>query len=185
MLALDLAQRQRDGQRMTDVRAFQGVRFDPAAVGSWGEVLGPPYDIITEDEAAALRASHPNQVTQIESASGEAGSAAAAAKFESWRKSGVLVQDETPSYYLAEHRLRHEGKEHARTSLYGAVRLTPWGPNGVLPHEWTMPGPREERTRLRRTVGADVSPLMALVPDRSGALAELMGLAVGLDPSPR
>lgn len=167
---------------MTDVRPFRGVRFDPATVGAWGDVLGPPYDIITQDEAAALRASHPNQITQIESASGEAGTAAAAALFDSWREAGVLVQDETPSYYLAEHGFQHDGKSHTRTSLYGAVRLTPWDSGEVLPHEWTMPGPRQERSRLRGTVGADVSPLMALLPDRSGTLGTLIAQALESDP---
>ncbi len=167
---------------MTDVRPFRGVRFDPATVGSWGDVLGPPYDIITEEEAAALRGSHPNQITQIESASGEAGTAAAAALFDSWRESGVLLQDETPSYYLAEHGFQHNGQSHTRTSLYGAVRLTPWDSGEVLPHEWTMPGPRKERSRLRGTVGADVSPLMALLPDRSGTLATLIAQALESDP---
>ncbi len=167
---------------MTDVRAFRGVRFDPRAVGSWGDVLGPPYDIITEKEAATLRASHPNQITKIESASGEANTAAAASLFESWRNSGVLVQDDAPSYYLAEHSFQHDGRAHARTTLYGAVRLTPWDSGEVLPHEWTMPGPREERSRLRRTVGADISPLMGLLPDRSGTLEMLITQALESDP---
>ena len=167
---------------MNNVQAFRGLRFDPATVGSWGDVLGPPYDIITENEAATLRASHAYQITQVESASGEAGTAAAAALFDSWRESGVLVQDAAPSYYLAEHGFQHDGKAHTRRSLYGAVRLTPWDSGEVLPHEWTMPGPREERSRLRGTVGADISPLMALLPDRSGTLAALIAQSLESDP---
>ena len=41
-----------------------------------------------------------------------------------------------------------------------------------------MPGPKEERTRLRRTVGADVSPLMSLVPDDDGRIMSILRVAV-------
>ena len=159
---------------MTDVRPFRGVRFDPSVVGDWGAVLGPPYDIITGEQVEMLRRRHANQIQHIESASGEAGTAEAARVFGDWRRSGVLQQEAAPAYYLAEHEFSHEGAQHSRTSLYAAVRLTPWAAGEVFAHEWTMPGPREERMRLRQTVRADVSPLMALLPDRSGTIAGIM-----------
>ena len=48
-------------------------------------------------------------------------------------------------------------------------------------HERTMPGPRATRTALRSLVGADVSPLLAFVPDRHRVLARLIS-AVRLQP---
>ena len=163
---------------MTDVRPFRGVRFDPEVVGDWGAVLGPPYDIITRAQAAALKRRHPNQIVHIESAGNEAEAVQAAALFAEWRGSGVLLQDPKPAYYVAEHAFEHEGRTRTRTTLYGAVRLTPWDEGEVLPHEWTMPGPKEERTRLRRMVGADVSPLMSLVPDGDGRIMSILQVAV-------
>jgi len=168
---------------VTDVRPFRGVRFDPSVVGDWGAVLGPPYDIITDEQAAALRRRHPNQIQHIESATGEAGTAAAAQIFADWRGSGVLVQEAAPAYYLAEHHFSHEGTDYSRTCLYAAVRLTPWDAREVFAHEWTMPGPKEERMRLRKTVRADVSPLMALVPDRSGTIAGILAGAKSEEPT--
>ncbi|MCZ6544865.1 MAG: DUF1015 family protein, partial [Chloroflexi bacterium] len=111
---------------MTDVRPFRGVRFDPEVVGDWGAVLGPPYDIITRAQAAALKRRHPNQIVHIESAGNEAEAVQAAALFAEWRGSGVLLQDPKPAYYVAEHTFEHEGRTRTRTTLYGAVRLTPW-----------------------------------------------------------
>lgn len=167
---------------MTDVRPFRGVRYDPTVVGDWGAVLGPPYDIITEAEAAALRARHPQHIQHIESAAGEAGAHAAAELLATWRSSGVLLQDPSPAYYVAEHAFQHGESAYTRTTLYAAVRLTAWGPGGVLPHEGTMSAPKAERTRLRRVVRADVSPLMALVPDRGGAVSALLQAAAEAAP---
>ena len=49
-----------------------------------------------------------------------------------------------------------------------------------MAHERTMPGPKATRTALRSVVGADISPLMAFVPDANGALAELIDLTTQL-----
>ena len=50
------------------------------------------------------------------------------------------------------------------------VRLEPFGPGaGILPHERTMTGPKEDRYRLLRATGVNTRPIVALYEDRSGA----------------
>ena len=161
---------------MTNVQPFRGLRYDADVVGDWGAVLGPPYDIVDAAQTAALKASSPYQIAHIETASGDDGIAAAAQTLRDWRTSGAIIQDDAPSYYLHEHRF---GEEQVRRAIIGAVELTSWG-DGVMAHERTMPGPKATRTALRSEVGADISPLMAFVPDADGALAELIDLAAQL-----
>ena len=160
---------------MVNVQAFRGLRYDPDVVGDWGAVLGPPYDIVNADQTAELKASSPFQVAHIETAAGEE-IARAAATLRDWRRTGAIVQDLAPSYYLHEH---YFGDDQVRRAIFGAVELTPWG-DGVMAHERTMPGPKATRTALRSQVGADISPLMAFVPDRSGQLADLISSATSL-----
>ncbi len=169
---------------MVDALPFRGLRFDPGTCGAWGGLLGPPYDVVTPERAAALRASSRYQITHLETP-GAGGAVSAAATLRHWREAGALKRDAEPSYYVARHRFRQGGEARERTALFAAVRLTPWsethaGGGATKPHEWTMAGPREERTTLRATVRADVSPLMAVAPDPSGALATaLEGAAAG------
>ena len=160
---------------MPDVRPFPGLRFDPAAVGDWGNILSPPYDIISDPEAEALKARSPWQIARIETAAGDAQQAAAADLLRQWRNDGAVIQDE-PSLYIHEHRFRDEasGVERTRTALFAAVALAPWTASGVFPHEHTMPGPKATRTALRDAVAADISPLMVVTPDRSRAYAALL-----------
>ena len=164
---------------MTNVQPFRGLRYDADAVGDWGAVLGPPYDIVDAAQTAALKASSPYQIAHIETASGDDGIAAAAQTLRDWRASGAIIQDDAPSYYLHEHHFGEGSDRHVRRAIFGAVELTPWG-EGVMAHERTMPGPKATRTALRSVVGADISPLMAFVPDADGALAELIDLAAQL-----
>ena len=169
---------------MVDALPFRGLRFDPEICGAWGGLLGPPYDVLTPERAAVLRALSRYQITHVETP-GADGADSAAATLRDWRETGALKRDAEPSYYVARHRFRQGDETRERTSLLAAVRLAPWseahaGGGSTKPHEWTMAGPREERTTLRATVRADVSPLMVVAPDASGALgAALEGAAAG------
>ena len=155
---------------MVNIQPFRGLRYDADVVGDWGAVLGPPYDIVDADQTASLKSSSPHQITHIETASGD-DIAAAAQLLQDWRQSGAVIQDGEPAYYLHEHRF---GDGQVRRAIFGAVELTPWGDAGVMAHERTMPGPKATRTALRSVVGADISPLMAFVPDADGTLAWLI-----------
>ena len=165
---------------MADVRPFRALRYDSRAAPDWATLLGPPYDVIDAEERADLLARSPYQITHIESPAGADGVAAAAARLRQWRREGVLRRDGAPAFYVEEHRFRHGGRERARTCLYAAVRLVPWHEGGVAPHEETMSGPKEERLRLREAVGADVSPLLALVADRRGRVGEALEAALAV-----
>ncbi|MEE9277508.1 MAG: DUF1015 domain-containing protein [Dehalococcoidia bacterium] len=167
---------------MTDVRPFRGLRYDPDVVRDWGAVLGPPYDIIGPKERAALVMQSPYQITQVEAPLGRDGVAAAATKLRQWRHEGALRQDFAPGFYVAEHQFSHAGRECSRTSIYAIVQLTPWAEGAVLPHEWTMPGPKAERASLREAVRADISPVMSLVRDRQGKIVEVLEAARTMEP---
>ncbi len=162
---------------MVSVQPFRGLRYNPDVVRDWGAVLGPPYDIVDDRQTADLKASSPYQIAHIETAAGD-GIAAAARTLQDWRASSAIIQDEVACYYLHEHRF---GDRQVRRAIFGAVELAPWG-EGVMAHERTMPGPKATRTALRSVVGADVSPLLAFVPDRAATLAQLIDAATTLSP---
>ncbi len=165
---------------MVQVRPFRGLRYNTDVVGEWGRVLGPPYDIVDAEQTAALRDASRYQISHIEMAAGDAEIADAATLLQEWRAAGAIIQDDTASYYLHEHEfVDGAGRDQVRRAIFCAVELTPWG-DGVMAHERTMPGPKATRTALRSVVGADISPLMAFVPDASGRLAGIMEEALAL-----
>ena len=175
---------------MVRVMPFRGLRYDERAVGDWGAMLSPPYDIVDATQVAELTALSPYQISHIETAWSDDGIAAAARRLQDWRTSGVIVRDDRNCYYLHEHRFVAQGREQTRRALFAAVELSQWGEAGVMGHERTMPGPKATRAALRSVAGADVSPLLAFVPDPNGAVAELINVValqppqnVGIDPS--
>ena len=166
---------------MAAIQPFPALRYDPARLPDWGAVLGPPYDIVDAEQTARLKAASPHQIAHIETAAGPDEIAAAAQRLAEWRAEGVLIQD-APALYLHEHQFTLDGQPRTRLALLAAVDLTPWEQGDVLPHEWTMPGPRQTRAELRHGVAADVSPLMAFVADHDGRVAAALNQALSLPP---
>ena len=155
---------------MADIRPLRGVRFDPDKAGAVGPLLAPPYDVASQLAAAPQFA-----ISQIENADlGVAGDAhaLAARRYQEWRASGVLRRDDRPAIYIHRHRFDANGVSHLRTALIARVRLADWSERVVLPHEGTMPGPREERLERLRAVEANLSPLYFLFRDGDGAIRE-------------
>ncbi len=167
---------------MANVQPFAALRYDPARAADWAALLGPPYDIVDAEQAAALKAANPHQITHIETASTAEEIAAAARRLSEWRESGVLIQDETASFYLHEQRIQTADGPRTRRTVFGAVELSEWGAGGVMAHERTMPGPKAARTTLRSVAGADISPLMAFAPDPDDRIGALIDDALRLAP---
>lgn len=174
---------------MPEVRPFRALRYEPEIVGDLGAVVSPPYDVISPAAQLALLARHPKNVVRLDLPSEEPGDEPddryrrAARTFAAWRSDGTFRKDPHPSVYAYEqtYRLPGTSAERAQRGFFGRLRLEPLGQGGgVLPHERTLAGPREDRYKLLRATGANFSPVVGLFGDASGtAAAALASIAQG------
>ena len=172
---------------MADVRPFRGWRYHPERAGPLGALLCPPYDVISPDIAAALRARSPYNSIHLDIAppgEQESRSAPPAAALNAWQEQGVVRQDPAPALYLYEHRFTALGcpgcqpsQPSMRRGVLAAVRLHPWDERIILPHERTASGPTTERLQLLHAAHANVSPLFALYADAGGGVAAVLRAA--------
>ena len=143
-------------------------------------VLCPPYDVISGPERELLAAHDPRNAVHVELPGAEDRGAtspyeAAARTLSSWIADGTLRRDERPTIYLYEQRYQAaDGSERAARGFFARLRLEPYGPaSGVLPHEHTLSGPKEDRFRLMSAVQANLSPVLFLYDNGDqGATAE-------------
>ena len=162
---------------MPNVRPFRALRFDPATVGDLGAVMAPPYDVIDPAARAGLVARHPVNVVQLDLPAEQAGDEPddryrrTARLFAAWRSDGTLRKDPHPSVYVYEQTYRVPGTTTERTQrgFFARLRLEAFGEGGVLPHERTMVGPKEDRYKLLRATGVNTSPVVVLFDDPAGA----------------
>jgi uncharacterized protein (DUF1015 family) len=157
---------------------FRALRYGvPDPVPDLSAVLCPPYDVISPAERARLAALDPRNAVHVElpEADTDETNAAgtpydvAAATFARWLADGTLRRDDRPMIYVYEQRYTAaDGSDAAARGFFCRLRLEPYGPkSGILPHEATMSGPKEDRFRLMSAVKANLSPVLLMYDDEA------------------
>jgi len=161
-----------------EIRPFRALRFDDATIADQALIVAPPYDIIDEAHRQRLLSRHPANVVRLDLPGEERGDEAddryrrVARTLATWRSNGTLRKDPHPSIYVYEQAYRVPGTEVLRTQrgFFARLRLESFGSDaGVLPHERTLSGPREDRYKLLRATGVNTSPVVVLYDDPEGS----------------
>lgn len=165
---------------MAEIRAFRGVRYRAAAIGDPARVVAAPYDVITPDAQDDYYRRSPYNVVRLELGSERADDTPsnnrytrAAQLYRRWLQDQVLQPDERPGFYLYEESYRDGAQQHTRLSLFAPVRLARWDEGIILPHEFTLPGPKQDRLQLLEAARAQFSPLLGMYDD-AGAILPLL-----------
>jgi uncharacterized protein (DUF1015 family) len=165
---------------MAEVRAFRGFRYDLGHVGTLSDVVAPPYDVISPALQQQLAQRSPYNVIRLELPTEVPDDTdthnkytRAANTLREWIAAGIVRQDTARSLYLYEQEFESEGITHTRRGFLGRVRLEPFGTGKVFPHEQTFSGPKEDRLKLYRATGFNISPIFSLYPDPEGEVARV------------
>jgi uncharacterized protein (DUF1015 family) len=152
-------------------------------VGDLAAVISPPYDVISPVEQQALLERSERNVVRLDLPADEPGDEPdaryrrAARTLAEWRSDGTLFKDPRPSVYVYEqsYRVPDSDDERIQRGFFARVRLGPFGPQtGILAHERTLAGPKEDRYRLLRATGINTSPVVGLQVDPGEAVDELL-----------
>jgi uncharacterized protein (DUF1015 family) len=167
-----------------EIRAFRALRYNRDMVPDLARVVAPPYDVISPAQRAVFAARDPHNVVAIDQPVDLPGASdpddkyrAAARTFSSWRSDGTLAKDPRPALYVYEQAYTLPGTlvRRIQRGFYARVKLEPFGPgSGILPHERTLSGPREDRHKLMRASGANFSGVMGLYVDDTGDAARAL-----------
>ena len=168
---------------MPEIRAFRALRYNPETLPDLAPVVAPPYDVISPARRMELAARDRRNVVAID-VPVDAGAAdpdekyrQAARTFAAWRSDGTLRKDRQPSLYVYEQEYAVPGTSLRRVQrgFFGRLRLEAFVPGGgILPHERTLAGPKEDRYKLMRATGANFSAVMVLYSDATGAARRLL-----------
>jgi len=159
---------------MAEVLPFKALHYDLGKVGSLDAVAAPPYDVIDAAQRKALLERSPYNAVAIDlpkpfdpadpdsNPSGDP-YAEAAARIESWKGDGALVQDDEPSLWaMTQDYVAPDGNSYSRNGILARVRVEDYETGTVRPHERTHPGPLLDRLELTRASGYNLSPIFSL-----------------------
>src|SRR6266849_3827083 len=171
---------------MADIRAFRAYRYDLGRVGTLGDVVAPPYDVIDPALQQALYDRSPYNVVRLILNKEMQGDTDAnnrytrAAQFlRDWQRDDVLVQDSARAVYVYHQEFEVEGQRFTRRGFMARVRLERFGEGRIYPHEETMSGPKADRLKLFRATAMNLSQIFGLYPDEDGEVQAKLDAAVG------
>ena len=177
---------------MPSVFPFNAVRFKNGH-GDVSQHIAPPYDVLDAKAKSKLLAGDHANVVAIDLPHvppKELGPAetyvAAAARYREWLSKGVLTRRNTPAMFAYRQTFAFGDKKHQRLGMACTVDVQPFGARaggGILPHEETFSGPKEDRLALMKAAAAQFSPIFGLHADEKGEAVGLLKKVVSGRPA--
>jgi uncharacterized protein (DUF1015 family) len=169
---------------MPTVHPFRALRY---AVGSdVSKVVAPPYDVLDAAGKQRLLAADARNIVAVDlphTPAKELGPPAAydaaGATLREWIAKGTLTRETQPAIYAYRQSFRSADGARAvqRSGVAACVDVVPFGPReggGILPHEETFSGPKEDRMALMRATRTQLSPIFGLHADDRGLATSLL-----------
>jgi uncharacterized protein (DUF1015 family) len=171
---------------MAVISAFRAVRYGERDQTG---LVAPPYDVLSGEDKARLINRDGHNIVAVDlphippkEAGPDAVYANAGATLKNWMATGILKRDEKEALYAYQQTYSHGGKAYKRRGFFCRVRLEAFGPGGTIhPHEQTFSGPKEDRLKLMRATGANLSPVFGLYDDPTNDVTDLLFEAVHLN----
>ncbi|MDA8364632.1 MAG: DUF1015 family protein [Gammaproteobacteria bacterium] len=164
------------------IRPFSGLR--PRAEFA-AQVLAPPYDVVTEDEARARAAGRPWSFLHISRPEIDLPPGTDPYAPEVYRKgrenferqiaAGVLARDPEPCYYL----YRLVMGAHTQTGLVAAASVAAYEHQRIRRHEHTRPDKEDDRVRQIEALDAQTGPVFLTYRHRAGIDRIVVALTSG------
>jgi len=168
---------------MPGVFPFRAVQFGGGA-GDVSGLIAPPYDVLDASQKSAMLGGDKNNIVGIDLPhvpAKELGPKevyqAAGDSYRGMLESGVLTQRGTPAMFAYRQSFVFEGEQYERCGMVATVETVAFGDRdggGILAHEQTFGGPKEDRKALMEATVCQTSPIFGIHPDEDGAATKIV-----------
>lgn len=143
------------------------------------DVIAPPYDVIVKEYQEELYSRSPYNVVRLILNKEEDRYKASCEEFCNWLEDGVLKYLEKPSIlYIIQKYKTEAGLEVSRKGFIARNKIETFESGKVLPHEFTMGGPKEDRLKLTKACNANFSQIFMVYKDEKKTIDEVVGAKV-------
>jgi len=158
------------------VQPFRGLRPNASRLS---EVIAPPYDVLSSEEARVQAKDRPWSFLHISKPEIDLPPdtdvmaphvyAKARENLDRMRSAGMLERDERPCYYA--YRIRMG--DHVQTGIVVAASVAAYDEGRIKKHEFTRPDKEDDRVRQIEATGAQTGPVLLACPGSSAVDAIL------------
>lgn len=129
------------------------------------DVIAPPYDVISEKYRDELYQRSPYNITRLILSNAENPYNDAAESFHKWIEENILIKTDKPVILYLLQKYRLNGKEITRKGFIARNKIEDFSTGNILPHEFTMSGPKEDRLKLTKACRANFSQIFMVYSD--------------------
>lgn len=165
---------------MAEIIPFRGLLYNTDTV-SIGDVLAPPYDVISPEFREELYQRSPYNIVKIDFGREFPEDTAKSNKYDrakkyldAWTNEGILIRSALPSFYAYEMSYQVDGMNKKLLGFLGLVKLEELGKGMIYPHECTYSKPKQDRLNLLRTCEANISPIFSLYKSYNRRVSETL-----------
>lgn len=157
---------------MVEVRPLNAIVYNQEKV-KMDDVIAPPYDVILDDYREELYRRSDYNIVKLILAKGSKDLAdpnnrydEAQKNFYKWLDEKVLIKLEKPCIlYILQRYTTANGKKIERKGFIARNRIEDFSTKKILPHEFTMGGPKEDRLNLTKKCDANFSQIFMVYSD--------------------
>ncbi len=168
---------------MPSIHPFRAVQYNQGK-GDVSTLVSPPYDVLDLSQKQEMLDQNAHNAVGIDLPHVPAKELGpdevyqnAGDTYRLMLSEGVLSQRETPAIFAYRQNFTFEGKPFQRCGMAVTVDTVPFGNRdggGILAHEQTFGGPKEDRKALMNASNCQFSPIFGLHPDENGTAVEIM-----------
>lgn len=154
-----------------DVRPINAVVYNQEKV-SMPDVIAPPYDVISDKYRDELESRSEynfvklilaNNSTDLNDQNNRYNEAFK--NYHKWLDDGILVKTDKPCIFYLIQNYTKNGKKISRKGFIARNRIEDFSSKNILPHEYTMGGPKEDRLNLTKKCKANFSQVFLVYSD--------------------
>lgn len=157
---------------MVEVRPLNAIVYNQEKV-EMNDVIAPPYDVILDDYREELYKRSDYNIVKLILAKGSKDLSdpnnrydEAKKNFHQWLEEKVLVKLEKPCIlYIVQKYTTEAGKKIERKGFIARNKIEDFSTKKILPHEFTMGGPKEDRLNLTKKCEANFSQIFMVYSD--------------------
>ncbi len=136
------------------------------------DVIAPPYDVISDNYRDELEARSEfnfvklilaNNSTDLNDENNRYNEAYK--NYKKWLDEGILVKTDKPCILYVIQNYEKNGKKITRKGFIARNRIEDFSTKNILPHEYTMGGPKEDRLNLTKKCKANFSQVFLVYSD--------------------
>lgn len=157
---------------MVDVKPLNAIVYNQEKV-NMNDVIAPPYDVILDDYREELYKRSDYNIVKLILAKGSKDLSdsnnrynEAKKNFHKWLEEKVLIKLEKPCIlYILQKYTTEDGRNIVRKGFIAKNKIEDFSTRKILPHEFTMGGPKEDRLNLTKKCEANFSQIFMVYSD--------------------